>query len=135
MLALPAGGGALQQGPLSCCRCVPRQHARFTCCGLCFRLHSRAREAHSPSLCTLSPTPTPIATRPQNAEDEKPAKKAKKEAQAQPAAAAAKPAAAAEEEGGPTPAGGEWSKAQGEELVRLVEHEEERKKVGRYVCC
>lgn len=60
-------------------------------------------------------------------EDGKPAKKAKKEEQQE--QPAAKPAAGGNEEGGPTPAGGEWSKQQGEELVRLVEHEEERKKL------
>ena len=65
------------------------------------------------------------------AEDGKPTKKAKKEEQQE--QPAAKPAAGGDEEGGPTPAGGEWSKQQGEELVRLVEHDEERKKVSLVV--
>lgn len=57
--------------------------------------------------------------------DKPEAKKAKKE-EAKPAAAAPTPAT-----GG---AGGDWTKKQGQDLVKLVEDEEERKKVGLGCC-
>lgn len=71
--------------------------------------------------CLCFPPDCPEGDQPQ-------AKKAKKE-EGKAAAAAAAPAAAA-----PTPATGgassEWSKKQGQDLVKLVEDEDERKKVG-----
>ncbi|KAL4443409.1 hypothetical protein ABPG75_011146 [Micractinium tetrahymenae] len=57
---------------------------------------------------------------------EKPEAKKPKKEEGKPAAAAA--AAAPAPAAGATPAAGDWSKKQGQELVKLVEDEEERKK-------